>query len=261
MSRRHLCIALLLTCLQACSVKEDRSNCACRLTVDLSSCAGASEMIRLRVCTQDQVIERDFIPGEDSPYYEIPVSKGSCSLEAFLCPQGLQAGSGGISVAPGDGCPEIYAFASAFDASGETAGQKVTLHKQFANVTLLLEDSPWDSPECRFTVKAPSSGISLPDLGVLEGGFRYEIPYGGPGERSFRLPRQLESQAGGIVLELASPDGRTQTVELGRMLLEAGFDWNAEDLGDAVLSIRGGEFNIEITGSDWENQEIHTIEI
>ena len=106
--------AVLLFTLLSCSVKEDRSLCACRLTVDLSSCTGAGDLIRIRVLTADEIIGRDFIPGEDSPYYEIPVSKGSCSLEAFLCPQGLQAGSGGISVAPGESCPELYAFCSSF---------------------------------------------------------------------------------------------------------------------------------------------------
>ena len=93
MNRLGLTAVLLFTLL-SCSVKEDRSLCACRLTVDLSSCTGAGDLIRIRVLTADEIIERDFIPGEDSPYYEIPVSKGSCSLEAFLCPQGLQAVQG-----------------------------------------------------------------------------------------------------------------------------------------------------------------------
>ena len=150
--------AVLLFTLLSCSVKEDRSLCACRLTVDLSSCTGAGDLIRIRVLTADEIIERDFIPGEDSPYYEIPVSKGSCSLEAFLCPQGLQAGSGGISVAPGESCPELYAFCSSFQAAGETAGQKVELHKQFSQITLVLEDSPWDNPGCVFEETAPSAG-------------------------------------------------------------------------------------------------------
>jgi hypothetical protein len=44
------------------------------------------------------------------------------------------------------------------------------------------------------------------------------------------------------------------------MLSEAGFDWNAEDLADVVLTIRGGEVSLEITGADWEIQEINLIE-
>lgn len=259
MIRRMLIPALLLA-LVSCSVKEDRSLCACRLTVDLSSCAGASDLIHIRVLTANEVIERDFIPGEDMPFYEIPVSKGSCSLEAFLCPQGLQAGSGAISVAPGDSCPELYAFCASFEATGETAGQTVRLHKHFTEITLLLEDSPWDNPGCTFLVTAPSSGVSLPGLEAAGGGFRYEIPYSGAGERSFRLPRQDEGGAGRILLELTAPDGYHQTVELGRMLSEAGFDWNAEDLPDVVLTIRGGEVSLEITGADWEIQEINLIE-
>ncbi len=253
--------AVLLFTLLSCSVKEDRSLCSCRLTVDLSSCTGAGDLIRIRVLTADEIIERDFIPGEDSPYYEIPVSKGSCSLEAFLCPQGLQAGSGGISVAPGESCPELYAFCSSFQAAGETAGQKVELHKQFSQITLVLEDSPWDNPGCVFEVTAPSAGISLPEMDAAGGGFRFQVPYSGPGQRLFRLPRQKAGDAERILLELTAPDGYHQTIELGRMLLEAGFDWNAQDLSDATLSIRGGEVSLEITGADWEIHNISPVEI
>ena len=206
--------AVLLFTLLSCSVKEDRSLCACRLTVDLSSCTGAGDLIRIRVLTADEIIERDFIPGEDSPYYEIPVSKGSCSLEAFLCPQGLQAGSGGISVAPGESCPELYAFCSSFQAAGETAGQKVELHKQFSQITLVLEDSPWDDPGCVFEVTAPSAGISLPEMDAAGGGFRFQVPYSGPGQRLFRLPRQTDNRTGPYApggrfrLECTRPVGR-----------------------------------------------------
>lgn len=258
---RLLLTAVLAATLLSCSVKEDRSLCACRLTVDLSSCSAAGDLIHIRVLTSDQVIERDFIPGEDSPYYEIPVSKGSCSLEAFLCPQGLRAGTEGISVAPGDSCPELYAFSASFQAEGETAGQKVELHKQFAQITLTLEDSPWDSPGCTFEVTAPSAGISLPEMDAAGGGFRFQVPYSGPGQRLFRLPRQKESDADRILLVLTAPDGYRQTIELGRMLLEAGFDWNAQDLSDAVLSIRGGEVSLEISGADWEIHNISPVEI
>ena len=258
---RFLLVPMLMLTLLSCSVKEDRSLCACWLTLDLSSCAGASDLIRIRVISADEVVVRDFIPGEDSPFYEIPVSKGSCSLEAFLCPQGLQTGAGAISVAPGDSCPELYAFCSTFLAAGETAGQKVELHKQFSQITLTLEDSPWDNPGCAFEVTAPSAGISLPEMGAAGGGFRFLVPYSGPGQRLFRLPRQKESDADRILLELTAPDGYRQTIELGRLLKESGFDWNAEDLPDAVLSIRGGEVSLQITGADWEIQNISTVEI
>ena len=258
---RMIVIPVLALSLLSCSVKEDRSQCACWLTLDLSSCAGAADLIRIRVLTADEVIERDFVPGEDLPLYEIPVSKGSCSLEAFLCPQGLQAGTGAISVAPGDGCPELYAYSSTFQAAGETAGQKVQLHKHFSEITLILEDSPWDSPGCSFLVTAPSAGISLPEMQAAGGGFRFQVPYSGPGQRLFRLPRQREGDADRILLELTAPDGYHQTIEIGLMLREWGFDWNAEDLPDAVLSIRGGEVSLQIAGADWEIQDMSTVEI
>ena len=104
------------------------------------------------------------------------------------------------------------------------------------------------------------SGL-VEDRVVAGGGFRFQVPYSGPGQRLFRLPRQKAGDAERILLELTAPDGYHQTIELGRMLLEAGFDWDAQDLSDATLSIRGGEVSLEITGADWEIHNISPVEI
>ena len=40
---RFLLVPMLMLTLLSCSVKEDRSLCACWLTLDLSSCAGAAD--------------------------------------------------------------------------------------------------------------------------------------------------------------------------------------------------------------------------
>lgn len=247
-------LAVLSLLSMACSVKEDRSGCACLLVLDMSSCSGASDNIRIDLTTLDEKIEQNFIPGQDSPFYEFPVTKGVCSLSAFLCPRELSSGTDRIIIDPGEDCPEIYASSSSFEASGETALYKVVLHKQFAVVTIDLEEPPWNGASCEITAKGGVKGILLSDLRPVEGEFICQVLPKSSGARSFRLPRQTGSSAGALMLELRRPGGSPQVFELGKYLSDAGYDWQEEDLEDINVKIRESEIVIEISGSDWINQ-------
>ena len=239
----------------SCSVKEDRAGCACLLVLDMSPCSHAPDNIRIDLKTSGERIEQDFIPGQDAPFYEYPVTKGICSLSAYLCPRELAVDVGTITVEPGENCPEIYASRSVFEVTGETAEHQVVLHKQFALVTLNLEGSAWDRSDCSIKVKGSVAGLSLSDLRPVEGRFFYELP---SGERSFRLPRQTSESAGMLTMELYIPGGIPQVLELGKYFSDARYDWGGEDLEDIVIKIDDSEIVIETGCSDWV---IHTDEI
>lgn len=245
----------------SCSVKEDRSECACLLVLDMSPCANAPDNIRIELKTSDERIEEDFIPGKDKPFYEYPVTKGVCSLSAFLCPRELSSGTDRIMIELGENCPELYASTSVFEVSGETAEHLVVLHKQFAGITLDLKDSSLSGTDCEIKVKGEVNGISLADLKPLEGQFLYEVPLEGQERRMFRLPRQTGQSADMLSIEIRNRGGSPQVFELGRYLSEAGYDWEEEDLSDVVVKISESEIVIEISSSDWiiHNSEIVVI--
>ena len=251
MNIRIISILAAAAIVMSCSIKEDRSECACLLVLALTECSDAPDNIRIDLRTLDERIEQNYIPGQDRPFYEYPVTKGSCSLSAFLCPRELSTGTEKIIVSLGENSPELYASRSVFEASGETAEFLVVLHKQFANVVLDLEESPWEGVDCEIIVSGAVNGISLATLDPIEGRFRYNVPVGRQGERAFRLPRQTESSAGMLTLELKSGDGSPQVFELGKYLSEAGYDWKEEDLRDVVVKIKESEMVIEIISSDW----------
>ena len=253
-----LSMAALLALSVSCSVKEDRTNCACLLVLDMSQCSNAPENIRIDLRTSGEWIEQDIVPGQDTPFYEYPVTKGVCSLTAYLCPRELSSGAEQITVEPGENCPEIYASRSVFEASGETAEHRVILHRQSMTVTLDMEDSFWDDDACIITVKGGVNGISLSSLKPIEGPFLYQLP---PGERSFRLPRQTSESTASLILELAFPGGRAQVFDLGEYLLEAGYDWEMEDLKDVVVKISNSDIEVEISSSDWIIHSDQVIEI
>lgn len=246
-----LSMAAMMALTASCSVKEDRSECACLLVLDMSSCSNAPDNIRIDLRTLDERIEQNFIPGQDSPFYEYPVTKGVCSLSAYLCPRELSSGTDRITIEEGENCPELLASCSVFEASGETAEHKVVLHKQFATVTLDLEDSPWNGVSCAITAKGEVNGISLSNLKPIEGRYVYEIVPDASGNRSFRLPRQTKSSASALSLELRTPGGSPQVFDLGKYLSEAGYDWQMEDLEDMTVKIKETEIEVVITGSDW----------
>ena len=254
-------LAAILALTVSCSVKEDRSGCACLLVLDMSSCSDAPDNIRIDLRTLDERIEQNYIPGQDKPFYEYPVTKGECSLSAYLCPRELSSGMDRIIIEQGENCPELFASSSVFEASGETAEHKVVLHKQFATVTLDLTDSPWSGVPCEITAKGEIKGISLTDLLPIEGKFVYEVVPDPYGIWSFRLPRQTDSSSASLVLELRKPGGSPQVFELGKHLSEVGYDWQMEDLEDITVKVRESEIEVEISGSDWTIQTTNVIVI
>ena len=258
MRRLILSIAVAAAVSSSCSIKEDRAGCACLLVLDMTSCSDAPDNVRIDLRTADETIERDFIPGQDSPFYEYPVTKGLCSLSAFLCPRELSPGTDRIIVEPGENCPELFASSSVFEVSGETAEHKVVLHKQFAVVTVDLEESHWNASACEIAVKGDIKGISLTDLNPIEWQFYYEVPSDAQGNRTFRLPRQTEGSSATLTLELRAPGWSPQVFELGEYLAQAGYDWQSEDLQDVVVKLRNSEIVIETNSADWT---IHSTEI
>ncbi len=256
-----LSMAIAATLASSCSIKEDRTKCACILVLDMTSCSNAPDNVRLALSTIEEKVELDFIPGQDQPFYEYPVAKGVCSLSAFLCPRELSSGTDRITVELGENCPELFASRSVFEVAGETAEHKVVLHKQFAVVTVDLDESPWDAATCEIAVKGGINGISLTDLKPIKGSFYYEVPKDPGGFRTFRLPRQTRESAAELSLELRAPGGSPQVFDLGEYLAGEGYDWQAEDLQDVVVKIRNSEIVVETRSSDWIIQERDVIVI
>ena len=254
-------ISLAAAVALSCSVKEDRTGCACILVLDMTSCSDAPDNVRIDLRTSGGRIEQDFIPGRDSPLYEYPVPKGMCTLSAYICPRELSQETEAIVIDPGDNCPELFASVSSFEAAGETAQHRVVLHKQYAGVTLDLGDSSWQGSDCTVIAKGEVCGVSLADLRPLEGIYLYQVPAAGDGTRRFRLPRQTGAGAQALTLELQAPGAAPRTFDLGKYLQEAGYDWDAEDLQDITVKVRDSEILVEISSCDWTIQSRQTVVI
>ena len=121
---------MLLLILSSCSVKEDRDVCPCWLQIDLSTCSHYTDLVSLKGWTGERAVFGVHIPGEDfTQVHEEEVPRGMVSYCAHSLP-GSYGLSGMIVVVPeGEQSPRLYAYRADVPAYGETASDRVSLHK------------------------------------------------------------------------------------------------------------------------------------
>ena len=230
--RRIRCFAMLsMTILLAsCSVKEDRSDAPCWITVK------ASKTTTLSAWYGSQRILDNHQGG----------------LEDHMVPRGtvdLVASEGGFSVLEGQQMDELYAQLIRLDTDGESAYAGVELKKQFATVFLEFKEEEDGRTGYDLLVTGTVSGADTHTLKPVEGPFSC-IPEESPdrGYR-FRVPRQKDESLT-ILLQI---DGVTvEEIPLGALIRKAGFNWTAESLGDVSILADLPAHTFTITVMEWE---------
>ena len=182
-----------LVALGSCSVKEDRSDAACWITVT------ADQSTSLSAWFGSQRILDNHQGG----------------LEEHMVPRGIVdivASSGDFTAAEGKQMHELYAQLLRLDTDGEFAYASTELKKQFANVFLDFKDGENGRTEYDLQVSGTVSGADIHTLMPVEGRFRC-VPEEAAGRGySFRAPRQKDAS----LTLLLQEDGETvDTIPLG----------------------------------------------
>ena len=230
--RRIRCFAMLsMTILLAsCSVKEDRSDAPCWITVK------ADKSTSLSAWYGSQRILDNHQGG----------------LEDHMVPRGtvdLVASEGGFTVPQGRQMNELYAQLIRLDTDGESAYAGVELKKQFATVFLEFKEEDDGRTGYDLFVTGTVSGADTRTLKPVEGRFSC-IPEESPdrGYR-FRVPRQKDESLT-ILLQI---DGVTvEEIPLGYLISKSNYDWMAESLGDVSILADLPAHTFTITVMEWE---------
>lgn len=218
-----------LAALASCSVKEDRSDAACWISVtadkstNLSAWFGSQRIL-------------DSHPG---------------GLVDHMVPRGIVdivASDGDFSVPEGQQMHELYAQLIRLDTDGEFAYAGTELKKQFANVFLDFKEEDNGRTEYDLQVTGTVSGADIHTLMPVEGRFRC-VPEEAAGRGySFRAPRQKDAS----LTLLLQQDGETvDTIPLGELIRKAGFDWTQESLGDVSITCDLPAHTFTITVMEW----------
>ena len=238
---------------ESCSVKEDRTDCPCMLTLDFSDVdygllqeAGLTEM-GIIVASESGACVRKSVSIKDSPQECVMAVPRSRVNMCAVCGDGGLWTDSSVTVAEGEESPKYYVCSDSFDSHRNVMTRKVVLHKNHCILTVRLKDS-YGVPSRNFLVSVEGNVCGFDMYGEpVTGPFRATSDKSENGACSVCLPRQRDGSLSLQILFPGSSDIRSFPV--GEYILQSGYDWDAPDLEDVEVevdfSLTGVSFSID----------------
>ena len=248
---KHVAIIgiLGLMALCSCSVKEDRSDCPCWLTVDLSETNGA--YVQLKAWCPAPVFSESIARSQRDDFHEYRVPRGQVRLSAYRETPGLFLEGDVLSITEGSQMDSLFACTSLVDTDAEFAHETIRLHKNFSTVSVIFKDEENGRPaDCRLDVSGTVAGINVQTLAPVPGRFSCMAELSPEGGFAFRVPRQMDAD---LIAALYSHDGSLmESYPVGWLIQQAGFDWNKTDLSDVEILVDTPTATFTITVKEWD---------
>lgn len=249
--------AALAAMLSACTVKEDRADCPCFLTLDLGGVGNAALMqqgledLSVMVTSGDGFsLKEDFRLEDYVKEYNAAVPKSEVEVMAVCAGGGECSVENGFAIGPGEECPVIYMFADAFVADAGEMRRTVVLHRNFCGLSVRMRTSFNALPRpFVMSVEGDVCGYRL-DGTPSAGEFRCTSAPSVAGECSVRIPRQTDSSLRLVIDFLDSDEVRSFPV--GDYIIESGYDWTAPDLEDISVEIDFSRSGLSFSISKWK---------
>lgn len=241
----------------SCSVKEDRASCPCWLTIDMTGCTQTPAPYVSGV-SSERTLETRESPEARNETFEVDRD----IVRTFVCAvPGMAEGrlDGSVyHIRDGHDAYSLWAFAGTADCRGESATVEARLHKQYATVTLRVAGEESGSPyPFTLCVNGEVCGMDMLTLSPVRGEFHVKLEES-DGSFMFNLPRQLPEDR----LWLTAAHGENaDTLPLGEWILEAGYDWTADDLKDIDMELDYSRASVTISVEGWEEGNSITVEI
>lgn len=248
-----LCAALILSC----SVKEDRTECPCFLTVDLGGVEAAGLMkagldsIAVSVRAGEGFYARQAFHLRDNVQeYNVAVPKARTDVLAASAGGRVLQDSLGIHIPEGSECPVLYLSGDSFVADAGEMRCTVTLHRNYCMLTVSMKTSFNAMPRSyRIQLEGNVSGYTMDGMPEV-GCFHCISSRSSGGLCRLGIPRQLD---GSLMLEVDFLDsGEVRTFPVGEYILESGYDWSAPDLEDINVEMDFSRSSLTFTISKWK---------
>lgn len=249
-----------LTAIVSCSIKEDRTDCPCWLTVNLENTSlehpdMTHKDVTIAMWSPD-LIRRERVTvadyGEERPY-ERSVPKGLVSLSAYAGRTKMVTQARKLIVSKGSQCDSIYAYSNLVDCTEEYASDDAVLHKEFATLLITMACNPDEQNSFGIRVRGNVNGFDTVDMSPLPGDFEFMSFGDGDLNNRFavRVPRQQDSS---LKLDVLGWEGVENTIDIGRYIEECGYSWDAPDLDDIRIDIEHASIIGQLQILPWEEE-------
>lgn len=260
-TRRLIGLLTLTLTLASCSVKEDRSECPCWLTVDVSKIdADFCSILNTRCFTdlEEQFSDTINVRVFQDSTYERTVKRGVVDLTFWKGHESaLKANDVIGAVSLGNEADSLYAgrFENDFSRK-EITSAKASLHKQFATIGIDFRGYV-QALKAKVVVESNYNGLDIKHFTPASGSYRRQLSRAGEsGDDAYLFNSRLLRQGEDTKLYLKfygtgnTKDNPSWTADLGAMLREIGYDWTKEDLEDIRFIIDG--YNVGVQVEDWD---------
>lgn len=241
----------------ACSVKEDRESCPCRLLLDFSGVDTSVVMSADLSVTAPGglVFEGEVDSGRFDVEYEIAVPREMLWVNAYAGDGDCYVQGEGVVIPYGEPAPEVYLYASQVDARCEWLRRRVEMRKEFCIVTIQVNEEG-GFPFC-LVVDGCVDGYGL-DGSPRTGTFRTEASGDVDGGFRVTVPRQVDAS---LALSVENEKGESKVFAIGEYIVASGYDWTKPDLDDVTLWLDYSRTQVTIRIAGWDKEYTYDVVI
>lgn len=244
-------MALLLQLLCSCSMKEDRMECPCYVSVKSDT---EEDCLVTFYTSGGSIIDRKTMTAEELSSGEnwTKIEKGDFQVSVLQGWRDMElSGVTVLSGRRGEESAGVYCASSAEYAVEDDLTVHEALQKQYADITLDFGDA--SAGLYPYSLKVTSSLHSL-DILTLEaaaGSYEIEPEVGSDNTAVFRMLRQSDTEPINIYMYDGITGEPVADFDLNWYILRTGYSWKAEYLSDIRVLIDFARLELTIHINDW----------
>lgn len=246
---------VMLSSICGCSVKEDRTDCPCRLFLDMTGVdMTVMSPLSLYVASGGKTVSEAVLT-DPIETHVVNVPRSELTVTAWSG-GGEMVSRSGLVIPMGSDCPRVYVHSSTVAAGGDYVRDTVVMRKNHCVLTMLFGET--ERPYA-LVVRGEVSGYDASGK-PLPG--RFQVPV--PADSTMAVPAQVclpRQNGGGLYLDLTDYAGNRRTFPLDKYIEMVGYDWTEPDLKDLKLTLNYTLTAVTLSVQGWDEEFVFDVVI
>ncbi len=252
MKNRITLTGILLSALLAgsCSVKEDRAACPLRMTVDAVPLKPFDAYALTLVSHPKGLVQKEIPLATGDGAFGCDINRGKIKAGAFCGFDRTLLTGTRVMIPKGKPAPLIMGSMESGDFHRDSATVNVKPNRQSALVHFSILTNGQNGGNYSIILEGDVCGTDLLTLRPVKGEFSHTVRLDKDRKSSFYLPRQDKDSC--LDMHIMNGGMTVDSIFLDRLILNSGYDWNADDLQDIHITYDKGRMDTTLIICDWE---------